>query len=79
MPKVTFEIPDEMADTAVAHVNDLAHVRGLTVISADGEMSFRESEDWCPCGRRYREQRDGDGAPWVHICPVHGIQGGGVA
>jgi hypothetical protein len=76
MPLIKFEVPPELARTAIEHVSDLAHVRGLTVISTDGETDYRESEARCGCGRRLREERRGPAGTWVRYCPLHGDDGG---
>lgn len=73
MSRLTFEIPDDLAEVAFEHVNDLAYVHDLQVV--EGNTDFRLSDDRCLCGRQFREKRWGPTATWIAYCPGHDIGG----
>ncbi|MGH2928928.1 MAG: hypothetical protein ACREQM_21730 [Candidatus Dormibacteraceae bacterium] len=76
MPRVTFEIPSEMTETAVTHINELLGVAGLQVVDADEDVAIRLTDARCACGRQMREERRGPAGSWVRSCPLHGDDGG---
>ncbi|PZR66784.1 MAG: hypothetical protein DLM66_12850 [Candidatus Dormiibacter spiritus] len=73
MSRLTFEIPDDLAEVAFEHVNDLAYVRDLRVV--EGNTDFRLSETRCACGRQLREKRWGPVGTWISYCRAHDSEG----
>lgn len=71
--RLTFEIPDDLAEVAFEHVNDLAYVRDLRVV--EGNTDFRLSETRCACGRQLREKRWGPVGTWISYCRAHDSEG----
>lgn len=72
MPRVSFSVPNQMVQTAITHVSDLAYVEGLSVVDGDEFIQVRMSEACCACGRQLREERWGPAGTWVRYCPLHG-------
>lgn len=73
MSRLTFEIPDNLAEVAFEHVNDLAYVHDLHVV--EGNTDFRLSAIRCACGRQLREKRWEPTGPWIKYCPGHDFEG----
>ncbi len=73
MSRLTFEIPDDLAEVAFEHVTDLAYVHDLRVV--EGNTDFRLSEERCRCGRQLREKRWLPIGPWIGYCPGHDFDG----
>ncbi len=76
MPRVTFSVPNQMVQTAISHVSDLAYVEGLSVVDGEDGLEVRLSEAYCDCGRQLREERRGPAGTWARYCPLHGDEGG---